>query len=116
LNRAYYGQSGQFADNAGNRAVIDGRGDGEGVAGKNHKPTWYAVFAPRWAHSCVALSSFGNLTYWDSVDHWGGIGLDTGSRENVRMSYVIHPGAGDAAFADADYRQLTNPPQVRWEK
>jgi len=31
------------------------------------------------------------------------------------MSYAIHPGAKDASFAEADYRQLTTPPMAHWE-
>lgn len=116
LSRAYYAQPGQYADNAGTRATVDGHGDDEGVLGKNPKPLWYAVYAERWAHACIALSPFRGLAYWDAGGSWGGIGLDTGSRENVRMSYVVHPGAQDAAFAEADYRQLAAPPSARWER
>jgi len=115
LSRAYYAQPGQYIDNVGTRAVVDGHGDDEGVLGKNPKPLWYAVYAERWAHACIALSPFRGLSYWDAGGSWGGIGLDTGSRENVRMSYVIHPGARDASFAESDYRQLTAPPSARWE-
>ncbi|MBU4460031.1 MAG: hypothetical protein KJ579_05645, partial [Verrucomicrobia bacterium] len=116
LSRAYYVQPGQYVDNAGTRAAVDGHGDGEGVLGKNPKPLWYAVYAERWAHACIALSPFRGLSYWDSGGSWGGIGLDAGSRENVRMSYVVHAGAQDAAFAEADFRQLTAPPSAHWER
>ncbi len=115
LSRAYYAQSGQFADNVGTRALIDGKGNDEGVTGKNRKPLWYAAYAERWAHSCIALSPFNGIAYWDAGGSWGGIGLDAAARDGMRMSYVIHPGAEDAAFADADYRQLTAPPAARWE-
>jgi hypothetical protein len=115
LSRAYYTQPGLYVDNIGTKAMVDGHGDDEGVLGKNAKPLWYAVYAERWAHVCIALSPFRGLSYWDAGGGWGGIGLDTGSRENVRMSYVVHPGARDAAFAEADYRQLTTPPSARWE-
>ena len=83
--------------------------------GKNAKPLWYAVYADRWAHSCVGLSQFNGMTYWDAGGSWGGIGLNTAALEGVRMSYVVHPGAKDARFAEEDYRQLTTPPQARWE-
>ncbi|NUQ64956.1 MAG: hypothetical protein HUU20_21035 [Pirellulales bacterium] len=115
LSRAYYVQTGQYVDNGGLRAVVDGRGDGEGVIGKNRKPLWYAVYADRWAHACVGLSTFHGITYWDAGGNWGGIGLDTSDRQGVRMSYVIHPGAKDAEFAETDYRQLADPPKARWE-
>ncbi|NLY00633.1 MAG: hypothetical protein GXY83_31435 [Rhodopirellula sp.] len=85
------------------------------LIGKNHKPLWYAVYADRWAHACIGLSAFHGITYWDAGGSWGGIGLDTADRQRVRMSYVIHPGAKDASFAEAEYRQLSAPPQARWE-
>lgn len=116
LSRAYYAQPGQFADNIGTKALVDGHGDDEGVLGKNPKPLWYAVYAERWSHTCIALSPFQGISYWDAGGSWGGIGLTTGSRDNVRMSYVIHSGAKDASFAEADCRQLTAPPSARWEK
>ena len=91
----------------------NGKGNDEGVLRKNAKPLWYAVYADRWAHSCVGLSQFNGMTYWDAGSSWGGIGLDTAALEGVRMSYVVHPGAQDARFAEEDYRQLTTPPQAR---
>jgi hypothetical protein len=115
LSRAYYAQPGQFADNLGTKALIDGHGDDEGVLGKNPKPLWYAVYTERWAHACIALSRFQGVAYWDAGGSWGGIGLTSAVRDNVRMSYVVHPGAKDASFAEADYRQLTTPPSARWE-
>jgi hypothetical protein len=48
------------------------------------------------------------VAYWDA-GYWGGIGLVTGETKDLRMSYVIHPGAPDAAFAEDDYRCLTVP-------
>ena len=115
LSRAYYTQPGQYADNVGTHAMVDGHGNDEGVLGKNPKPLWYAVYAERWAHTCIALSAFHGVAYWDAGGSWGGIGLDANSRDNVRMSYAIHPGAKDASFAEADYRQLTTPPMAHWE-
>ena len=51
----------------------------------------------------------------DGADTSGGVGLDTAALEGVRMSYVVHPGAKVARFAEEDYRQLTTPAQARWE-
>ena len=67
----------QHVGNTGNRAAVNGQGDDEGVLGKNPKPLWYAVYADRWAHSCVGLSQFHGMTSWDAGSSWGGIGLDT---------------------------------------
>jgi len=115
LSRAYYTQPGQYVDNIGTHAMVDGHGDDEGVLGKNQKPLWYAVYAERWAHACIALSPFQGVAYWDAGGSWGGIGLTSSVRDNVRMSYVIQAGAHDASFAENDYRQLTAPPVARWE-
>ena len=113
-SRAYYLRTGQYADDKGLRATVDGRGDDEGIYGKNQKPKWHAVYAGDWAHSCIALSRLDGIAYWDSGS-WGGIGLTTGATKGVRMSYVIHPGAKDAGFAAHDHRRLTSPPAVSME-
>jgi hypothetical protein len=111
-NRAYYAAGGQYEDDKGFKATMDGRGDGEDVYGKNRNPKWYAIYAPGWAHSCVALSPFDHIAYWDG-GLMGGIGLTTGQITNNRMSYVIHPGQKDATFAATDYELLTKPVKVR---
>jgi len=110
-SRAYYVASGQYEDDKGLKATMDGRGDGEEVYGKNKNPKWYAIYAPGWAHSCVALSPFDHIAYWDG-GLMGGIGLTTGQLTNIRMSYVIHPGQKDASFAQRDYELLTKPVRV----
>jgi hypothetical protein len=73
------------------------------------------VYADQWAHSCIALSPFDHIAYWDAGSYWGGIGFVTGETRNLRMSYVIHPGASDAAFAEEDWRRLKNPAAVIME-
>jgi len=110
-SRAYYLLPGQYEDDKGNRAPVDGSGDAEDVAGKNADPKWYVVYADGWAHSCVALTPFSNLTYWDAGS-WGGIGFGTARTEDVRLGYVVHPGQPDATFAIQDYDRLTHPPVV----
>jgi len=114
-SRAYYLHEGTYTDDKGFRATVDGRGDAEDVSGRNRNPKWYAVWAKRWAQSCIAVSQCGGICYWDSGGHWGGIGLTTGATTGIRMSYVVHPGANDPAFAAADYRRLTSPPKARLE-
>jgi hypothetical protein len=114
LSRAYYAQPGQYADNAGSKAAVDGHGNDEGVTGRNPKPRWTAVFAESWAHACIALSPFSGVAYWDAGGSWGGIGFTAGARDGVRMSYVVRPGAADAGFAEEASRQLAAPPAARW--
>jgi hypothetical protein len=113
-SRAYYLLPGQFEDDKGNQAPVDGKGDAEDVSGKNADPKWYAVYADGWAHSCVALTPFSNFTYWDAGS-WGGIGFGTGRTQDVRLAYVVHPGEQDATFAIHDCDRLTNPPRVTVE-
>ncbi len=111
-SRAYYLRPGDFASDQGARAKVDGHGDGEDVYGKGK--AWYAVWADDWAHACVALTPFDHLAYWDSGS-WGGIGLVSQSFKDVRMSYVVRPGARDASFAEAERRRLANPVKVTLE-
>ncbi len=111
-SRAYYALPAQFEDDKGNKARVDGNGEAEGVLGKNAQPRWYAVYADTWAHSCVALSSFDNLTYWDAPGAWGGICFNTGRTGDIRLAYVLHGGQKDARFAAWDYDRFTHPPRV----
>ncbi|MDD4869589.1 MAG: glycoside hydrolase [Kiritimatiellae bacterium] len=112
ISRAYYIAEGTYEDNSGNKAKVDGKGDGEGVSGKCQNPKYYVVYAPGWAHSCISLSKFSNMTYWDS-SNWGGIGFSGGDLGGARMSYVIHPDQTDSAFGKIDSDRLTNPPTVK---
>jgi hypothetical protein len=113
ISRAYYVLAATYEDSAGNRAPVDGRGDAEGVAGKCPAPKYYVMYAPDWAHSCVALSKFSNITYWDCGSAWGGIGLHGGDLAGARLSYVVHPGQADGGFGRIDAERLARPPQAR---
>ncbi|MBI5395080.1 MAG: hypothetical protein HZA91_07270 [Verrucomicrobia bacterium] len=116
-NRAHYIERGTYLDDKGNTAVVDGHGDAENIAGRNRDPKWYAMFAPDWAHTCVALTPFENVVYWDAGGSWGSIGFRCGSKQTsgVRLSYVIRDGAKDGSFGAEDYRRLTMPVTVTWE-
>jgi hypothetical protein len=113
ISRAYYAAEGTFEDSAGNKATVDGKGDAEGVSGKCPDPTYYVVYAPDWAHSCVALGKYSNTIYWDSGSSWGGIGLNGGDLTGARMSYVIHSGQANGAFGKVDSDRLANPPTAK---
>ncbi|OGV67290.1 MAG: hypothetical protein A3K19_30215 [Lentisphaerae bacterium RIFOXYB12_FULL_65_16] len=114
ISRAYYAAEGTFEDSAGNKAKVDGKGDAESVSGKCPDPKYYVVYAPDWAHSCVALGKFSGTTYWDAGSAWGGIGLNGGDLAGARMSYVIHAGGQPGgAFGKVDSDRLANPPTVR---
>ena len=116
-SRAHYLERCTYADNRGNTAIVDGHGDAENVYGRSAKPKWYAVFAPTWAHSCVALTPAESVAYWDTPGGWGSIGFHTSARQTsgIRFSYVIHPGASDASFAERDCQRLSKPATVVWE-
>jgi len=114
LSRAIYAQSGQYTDSAGIRAVIDGKGQEEGVNGAQPNPKWYCVYSDNWAHSCIALSEMDCVGYWDDGT-MGQTGFLTGKTKNIRMSYVIHPGAKDASFAAQDSNRLNTPAAIEWE-
>ena len=116
-SRAHYLDRCTYTDNRGNTAVVDGHGDAEKVYGHDVKPKWYAVFAPTWAHSCVALTPAETVAYWDTPGGWGSIGFHTSARRTtgIRFSYVIHPGASDAGFAGRDCQRLIKPPAAVWE-
>lgn len=111
-SRAFYLLEGKFEDDKGNRAVVDGKGEGENVIGKNAHPKWYAVYSNEWAHSCVALSRFDNLTYWDVEGARGGIAFNTGETKGIRLVYALHGGQKDASFAAWDYERFTKPPTI----
>lgn len=114
-SRAFYRQQGDYEDSGGVKARVDGKGEAEGVMGRTREPRWYAVYAPQWAHACLALTPAGSIVYWDS-QAMGGIGFSTQSTTGVRLRYVILPGARDASFAEWWYRRAMEPVRVRWER
>jgi hypothetical protein len=110
-SRAFYAQEGDYEDSGGVKARVDGKGEAEGVMGSTQQPRWYAVYAPRWAHACLALTPMDAIVYWDSAA-MGGIGFNTSRTEEVRLRYVILPGARDATFAERWYRRAQEPIKV----
>ena len=114
-SRAHYRLPATYVDDKGVRAEVDGRGpENSETYGKNKKPRWYALFGKGWAHSCIALTRFGHVAYWDG-GAIGSIGFVSDQHKNVRMSYVVHLEQPDASFAEADWRRLTQPVRVRVE-
>ncbi len=111
-SRAYYLLPCKFEDDKGNKAIVDGKGEGEDVIGRNPQPKWYAVYSDTWAHSCIALSPFDNLTYWDVEGARGGIAFNTSRVKDIRLAYVLHEGQKDASFALWDYERLTKPARI----
>jgi len=111
-SRAFYAQEGDYEDSGGVKARVDGKGEAEGVMGTTQQPRWYAVYAPRWAHACLALTPMDAIVYWDSAA-MGGIGFNTSRTQGLRLRYVILPGARDASFAEAWYLRAQQPVRAR---
>ncbi|MBM3495309.1 MAG: hypothetical protein FJX72_13455, partial [Armatimonadetes bacterium] len=110
-SRSYYLAGGSFADSQGNAAIIDGSGDLEGVTHRASSPLWYEVRGADWAHSCIPLTPFGSITYWDSAE-WGGIGFVGPTSRDQAFRYRLHPTAKAAGFAAADRDRITRRPVV----
>jgi hypothetical protein len=113
-SRIYYALEGQYEDDKGCKATIDGKGNGENVYGKNKNPLWYCVYTPAWAHSCIALSPMSTIAYWDG-GAMGGVGFHAPGLSGAKIAYVLHPGQKDASFARTDYEQLTRRLSVKLE-
>jgi hypothetical protein len=114
-SRAFYRQEGNYEDSGGVTARVDGKGDAEGVMGTTKQPRWYAVYTPRWAHACLALTPVDTMVYWDS-SAMGGIGFSTAATQGIRWRYVILPGAESAAFAEQWYRRAHEPMRASVER
>lgn len=111
--RAAYAMPCHFADSAGHRTEIDGKGQGEGVIGQAPGVRWYAAWTDTWAHSAINLSPpNANLTYWDA-GLLGEVGFSAGAAAGLRAAYVLHPGADGPDFAERDYAALTQPLHIK---
>ncbi len=111
--RAAYGMPCHYADSAGNRAEIDGKGKAENVAGRAPGIKWYAAWTDTWAHSALNLSPpNANITYWDA-GLLGEVGFSTAQAKGLRAAYVLHEGQKTADFAAADYLAFSTPVAVR---
>jgi hypothetical protein len=113
MSRAYYMADADYADDKGNQARIDGKGDAENVSGKNGQPQWYATWAPTWALNGIPVTPFGNIGYWDGGNK-AGLGFSGGqTKPGQTVAYVIHtlkdgsPAATELAKADRE--QMTRP-------
>jgi len=112
-SRAHYDLPCKYIDDKGITAQVDGDGaENRSVYGKNKNPRWLALLGKGWAHSCIALSRFDHVAYWDG-GYLGAIGFVGGPRENARMSYVVHAEQKDPSFAELDWQRLRNPVSAR---
>ncbi len=109
LSRAHYIPSCQLEDSGGRRALVDGKGDAEDVAGKTPNPKWYATWAEDWALACVAVTPHESLTYWDGGNK-AAVGFNTGRKEPATVGYFIHQPQAEGFkapdFAARDYEAI----------
>ena len=103
-SRAFYHGVSQFLDDKGHRATIDGKGDGEGIAGRNPNPQWYQVTGEGWAQSCVALTPFANISYWDPGG--GQVGFNGAKSMPCRVGYAMHAMPKAERFGEMDAAKL----------
>lgn len=103
-SRAFYNGVSELLDDKGHRATIDGKGDGEGITGRNPNPQWYQVKGEGWAQSCVALTPFANISYWDPGG--GQVGFNDASKMPCRVGYVMHAKPTDERFGAEDAARL----------
>lgn len=103
-SRAFYLGECELLDDKGHAATIDGRGGAEGVSGRNPDPQWYQVAGKGWAQSCVALTRFSNISYWDPGG--GQVGFNGAKTMPCRVGYAMHAGAPSDRFGAHDAQRL----------
>ncbi|HPO71131.1 MAG TPA: glycoside hydrolase [Armatimonadota bacterium] len=116
MSRAYYQAKCRYQDDKGNQAEIDGRGDAEGIAGKNPNPQWYATWGEGWGLSGIPITPHENVNYWDA-GNMAGLGFNTTSKSPATVAYVLHgadePNLKAPDFGALDRARLMTPVVVR---
>ena len=102
FSRAFYATPGIYLDDKNHTVDMATTTDGANIAGQNPNPKWYAVRGNGWAHSCVALSDFTNISYWDPT---GQIGFASSKLTGNKYAYFIYPEQKDFSFAENDYQR-----------
>ena len=100
FSRAFYATPGIYLDDKNHTVDMATTTDGANIAGQNPNPKWYAVRGNGWAHSCVALSDFTNISFWDPS---GQIGFASAKLTGNKYAYFIYPEQKDFSFAENDY-------------
>ena len=99
FSRAFYLTPGIYLDDKNHTVDMATTTDGANINGQNSDPKWYAVRGNGWAHSCIALSSFTNIAYWDPT---GQIGFTSNKLTGNKYAYFIYPEQKDFSFAEND--------------
>jgi hypothetical protein len=107
-NRGFYKLAASYLDDKGNSVEMDGsRGDGAGIAGNNSRPQWFALRGQGWAHSCVAVTPFLNISFWDgNIPSLGQLGFSSDRLDNMRFAYFVYGEQPDFSFAERDYQRI----------
>lgn len=105
LSRMHVVPDGVYLDDKGLTAVVDGKGDGEGIAGRNPQPKWFTVHGPGWAVTSVAVTPFGNMVYWDAGNK-AAVGVDGPAAGTATIGYYVGQ-AGGKEVAEAEWRHGT---------
>lgn len=100
FSRGFYPIPGIYMDDKGNTVDMATAKDDAGVSGKNPDPKWYAVRGKGWAHSCIAMSKFSNMSFWDPI---GQIGFSSANSDDVRVAYFVYGDQPDFSFAEQDW-------------
>ncbi len=116
MSRAYYAAKCRYQDDKGNQAEIDGKGDAEGIAGKNPNPQWYATWSEGWGLSGIPITPHTNVNYWDA-GNMAGLGFNTAGKNPATVAYVLHgadePNLKAPDFGALDRARLMTPVVVR---
>lgn len=109
LSRMHIIPDGTYLDDKGLTAAVDGKGDAEGIAGKNIKPLWYVIGGKGWAVANVAMTPYSNMTYWDGGNK-AAVGFDGPLQAPATVAYYVHGADAETNARDlalADYAHAT---------
>lgn len=118
MSRAYYMADGLYEDDKGLKAVVDGKGDAEGISGANQKPKWYVIHGGGWAVTNAAVTPFGTIGYWDGGNK-AGVGFNgPQSKDPETVIYYFHvlpagTKANAAEIGSRDYEETQGVVEVR---
>ncbi|MEN6304109.1 MAG: glycoside hydrolase [Armatimonadia bacterium] len=111
LSRMHVVPDGTYLDDKGLTAAVDGKGDAEGIAGKNAKPVWYVIHGKGYAIVNAAVTPYQYMTYWDGGNK-AAVGFEGPTQTPATVAYYMHgpematiPSVRD--LAQADYAHAT---------
>ena len=103
MSRAYYLADGVYEDDKGLKAIVDGKGDAEGISGANAQAKWYVIHGNGWAVTNTAVTPFQSIGYWDGGNK-AGVGFSgPQGKDPETVMYFLHVLAPGVA---ADAKQL----------